>query len=284
MAFRVSSSIFAHIKGCAQGLCIRRNFCCLRTTSQRHLNLSRPGVVGLNHVRAASSDTKAPNPLREYINREMEFHTEELNCSSAAELPKYKGFKLSLNNDDGTAVFERTHKNETITVEVEADIRGFASNELSSSSSDELSSSSSDSDEYDSDYPEEAGEDEFEGSEEEDDYYEDDTSDEMMPQFDVKIKKSSDEICFSCTYETAEVLNDMTEEDIYDITSIGISSSDLTVDTTDLSEGLVSLYYDYLTERGITQDFLHFLQNTFLPEYERYYYVEKVLKPLANFT
>ena len=61
-----------------------------------------------------------------------------------------------------------------------------------------------------------------------------------MPQFDVKIKKSSDEICFSCTYETAEVLNDMTEEDIYDITSIGISSSDLTVDTTDLSE--VSFY------------------------------------------
>jgi len=52
----------------------------------------------------------------------------------------------------------------------------------------------------------------------------------------VRVKKSAEEICFSCTYETAEVLNDMTEEDIYDITSIGISSSDLMVDAIDLSE------------------------------------------------
>lgn len=52
----------------------------------------------------------------------------------------------------------------------------------------------------------------------------------------MRIKKSSDEICFSCVYETPEVFNDMTEEDIYDIISIGISSSDLTVNATDLSE------------------------------------------------
>jgi len=65
-----------------------------------------------------------------------------------------------------------------------------------------------------------------------------------MPQFDVRIKKSSDEICFSCTCETANVFNDMTEEDIYDITSVGISSSDLTVDTVDLSEvSFVCSYY-----------------------------------------
>ena len=57
-----------------------------------------------------------------------------------------------------------------------------------------------------------------------------------MPEFDVRIKKSSDEICFSCVYETPKVFNDMTEEDIYDIISIGISSSDLTVNATDLSE------------------------------------------------
>ena len=48
----------------------------------------------------------APNPLREYINREMEFHTEELNCSSAAELPKYKGFKvISVSDVLGHVVF-----------------------------------------------------------------------------------------------------------------------------------------------------------------------------------
>jgi len=33
--------------------------------------------------------------LREYFSREIKFHAEELNCNSVAELPNYKGFKVT---------------------------------------------------------------------------------------------------------------------------------------------------------------------------------------------
>lgn len=120
--------------------------------------------------------------------------------------------------------------------------------------------------------------------------------------------KAAKEVTFICEFTVDTVYDDMYEEDIYNILRIGIGKDGFS--TTEMStkrmpnvratvtltlylnhlatvsivQDLLEIYYDYLKEHGITQEFLSFLRNNFLPSYLHYCFVEQFLKPMKNLT